>query len=349
MRLGVGLLAGRPFDSMLAGDASLCRRPMARVMAPLALMGALIESRGTSGRPPLAVRGQPLRGIVYELPVPSAQVKSAILLAGLQAEGETVVIESAPTRDHTERLLPEFGVPVRVELVRSDVDSVLGRRIAVNRAALRGTSITVPGDLSAAAFFIVAAALVDGSEIVIPDVGLNPTRCGILTVLERMGAKITVDPQPIGSGPEPVGTLVVSGGALRGIEVDPALVPSLIDEVPILCVAAACASGETRITGAAELRVKESDRIAAMTTELRALGVQVEELTDGLVIEGKGRAGIDRQLRGGRRSSHGDHRIAMALGVAGLMADGGVAIDDAAVADVSFPGFYDQLRALMEG
>jgi 3-phosphoshikimate 1-carboxyvinyltransferase len=246
-------------------------------------------------------------------------------------------------------LLPEFGVPIRVEVLGREAVAAGGRRIAVSGAELRGTSITVPGDLSAAAFFIVAAALVDGSEIVIPDVGLNPTRCGILTVLERMGARICVDPQSIGSGPEPVGTLTVSAGALRGIEVDPALVPSLIDEVPILCVAAACATGETRITGAAELRVKESDRIAAMTTELRALGVQVEELADGLVIEGTGRTGLDRPLRGGRRSSHGDHRIAMALGVAGLMADGGVVIDDAAVADVSFPGFYGQLRALMEG
>lgn len=341
MRLGAGMLAGRPFEATLTGDASLVRRPMGRLIEPLRAMGADVESRWPGGCPPIVVRGGSLRGIRYTLPVASAQVKSALLLAGLQAEGETTVVEPEATRDHTERLLGDFGVDIRIEPEPDGPGN--GRRITVTGGArLRAQAVTLPGDVSSAAFLIVAGLLVEGSEVEITAVGLNPTRTAYLDVLRDMGAAIDIEPTR-GGGAEPVGTIRARASRLHGVTVAPALVPRLIDEVPVLCIAAACAEGPTTFTGAAELRVKESDRIAVMAGALRDRDVAVEERPDGLVIEGVGEG---RPLRGGRGNSHGDHRIAMALAVAGLVAEGGLVIDGAAAAEVSFPGFYARLRAL---
>jgi 3-phosphoshikimate 1-carboxyvinyltransferase len=275
-------------------------------------------------------------------------VKSAVLIAGLQADGETAIIEPEPTRDHTERLLTSFGAPVRVE---HDPEAGGHRKITVlGGTRLQGTSLTLPGDFSSAAFLLVAALLVGGSELLVRDVGLNPTRTGLIDVLRAMGASVDVDHSAV-SGAEPVGSVWAKASQLRGVTVASGLVPRLVDEVPLLCVAAACAEGVTTVTGAGELRVKESDRIAAMASELRARGVRVEELPDGLVIEGNGpvRRGGSLPLRGGTAASHGDHRIAMALAVAGLVADGGIRVEDAEVADVSFLGFYDRLQGLAGG
>jgi 3-phosphoshikimate 1-carboxyvinyltransferase len=344
MRLGAGVLAGRPFEATLTGDASLSRRPMRRIIEPLRAMGAEVESRGPGGCPPLVVRGGRLRGIRYTLPMASAQVKSAVLLAGLQAEGETTVVEPEPTRDHTERLLRDFGVDVRIEPA-VDGPQGAGRRITVGGGArLRGQTVSLPGDVSSAAFFVVAGLLVEGSEIEIADVGLNPTRTAYLDVLREMGGAVDIEPARAATGGEPFGTIRVRASRLRGVTVAPALVPRLIDEVPILCIAAACAVGPTTVTGATELRVKESDRLAVMARALRDRGVGVEERPDGLVIEG---AGERLPLRGGRGSSCGDHRIAMALAVAALVAEGGMLIEEAEAAEVSFPGFYARLRALV--
>ena len=349
MRLGAGLLAGRPFAARLTGDASLRRRPMSRVIEPLRSMGADIRSEGGDGLPPLLVQGRPLHGVVHRMTVPSAQVKSAMLLAGLQASGETSIEEGEPTRDHTERLLPAFGIPVHVT-EREGAGQAGGRTVKIaGGRSLAGTTLTLPGDFSSAAFFVVAALLVPGSEIVIRNVGLNPTRTGLLAVLERMGASFEIEPAAGGDVPEPVGSIRVRAAPLHGVTVDPQLVPRLIDEVPILCVAAACAEGATTITGAAELRVKESDRIAVMVRELRGQGVAVEELADGLVIRGRafGPAGSALPLRGGAATTGNDHRVAMAMAVAGLAADEGTCIENAEVAEVSFPGFYPRLRSLL--
>jgi 3-phosphoshikimate 1-carboxyvinyltransferase len=344
MRLGAGVLAGRSFAARLTGDASLRRRPMSRIIEPLRSMGADIRSEGDRGLPPLIVRGAPLHGVVHRPSVASAQVKSAVLLAGLQASGETTVEEREPTRDHTERLLPAFGVPVRIGDTQGGVRSIT----VAGGGALAGTSLTLPGDFSSAAFFIVAALLVPGSEVVIRNVGLNATRTGLLTVLERMGASIDIEQVVASAAPEPVGSIRVRGGSLQGVTVEPDLIPRLIDEVPILCVAAACAEGTTTITGAAELRVKESDRIAVMARQLRARGVAVEELPDGLVVHGRPpqRPGGPLPLRGGSADRSTDHRVAMAMAVAGLAAQEGISIDGAEAADVSFPGFYARLRSL---
>jgi 3-phosphoshikimate 1-carboxyvinyltransferase len=340
MRLGAGLLAGRPFTARLTGDRSLCARPMGRVIEPLRAMGADVGSEAGDGRPPLVVRGGRLHGITYRLPVASAQVKSAILLAGLQAAGETRVIEALPTRDHTERLLPAFGAAVRVEAGALAAD---GERHAIvaGEARLRGVVLALPGDFSAAAFLLVAALLVPGSDLNVRDVGVNPTRTGLLDVLRAMGAGLEVGDERVEGG-EPVGTVRARASALRGLDVPPGQVAALIDEIPILCVAAARAAGTTRITGAAELRLKESDRIAVMAAALRACGVAVEELPDGLVVYGTGGA----PLRGGAVASHGDHRIVMAMAVAALVAGAPIVIDDAAAAAVSDPAFFPRLRAL---
>lgn len=348
MRLGAGMIAGRSFEARLTGDASLCRRPMGRIIEPLRAMGADIWSEPGDGRPPLVVRGAMLRGITHRLEVASAQVKSAVLLAGVQAAGETVVLEPEPTRDHTERMLESFGVPVRVEQYGSGPASA-GRRISVfGGSRLRGTTISLPGDFSSAAFLIVAALLVDGSDLVIEHVGLNPTRTGLLEVLRAMGASCDTEVLEQDSASEPMGRIRIRASLLRGVTVDARLIPRLIDEVPLLCVAAACAEGMTTVSGAAELRVKESDRIAAMATELRARGVRVEELPDGLVIEGKGPARRGRlPLHGGEARGYGDHRIVMAMAVAGLVANGGVRLMHPELAEVSFPHFYGRLQALM--
>ena len=323
MRLLTGLLAGQSFDSILVGDASLSKRPMRRVTDPLALMGARIDTH--DGLPPLHVHGgQLLQGIRYELPVASAQVKSALLLAGLYAAGETEVIEPHPTRDYTERMLAAFGWPIAFAPGRAKLEG---------GHALRATDVEVPADFSSAAFFLVATSIVPGSELHLPAVGLNPRRTGLLQALRLMGADITVEHEREAGG-EPVGDLVVRHAPLHGVELPEALVPDMIDEFPALFIAAAVASGTTVIRGAAELRVKESDRIATMASGLRTLGAAIEETPDGAIIRG-GRLG------GGTVESHLDHRIAMSFAVAGLVATEPVRIHDCGHVATSFPGFLE--------
>ena len=327
MRLLCGLLAGQSFDSTLVGDASLSRRPMRRVTEPLARMGACIET-GPDGTPPLHIHGgRHLQGIDYASPMASAQVKSAVLLAGLYAAGETGVTEPRPTRDYTERMLAAFGWPVAFEP---------GRVRLSGGQVLRAIDIDVPADFSSAAFFIVAATLVPGSEWVLRGVGMNPRRTGLLHVLRAMGAEIAEENRHDAGG-EPVADLIVRHASLHGIEVPAEHVADMIDEFPVLFVAAACAKGVTTIRGAAELRVKESDRIAVMAAGLQALGARIEEIPDGAVVEGGG-------LHGGTVDAHGDHRCAMAFAMAGAVADGPVTIHDCAHVATSFPGFIELAR-----
>jgi len=328
MRLLAGLLAGQRFDSTLEGDASLSRRPMRRVMEPLALMGASIHSE-PGGLPPLRIRGNSrLQAISYSTPVASAQVKSAILLAGLYAQGETRVEEPHATRDYTERMLSAFGWPV----------AHAGRYSALRGGhVLRATDVTVPADFSSAAFFIVAATIVPGSEIVLRDVGVNVRRIGLLEVLRLMGADIRRSHER-NLGGEPVADLVVRHAPLRGIDVPEHLVADMIDEFPALFVAASAAKGTTRVRGAGELRVKESDRIAVMARGLRALGVAIDETPDGAIIEGGA-------ISGGEVDSAGDHRCAMSFALAGLIAGAAVRIGDCANVATSFPGFVDLANA----
>ena len=321
MRLLAGLLAGQRFDSVLVGDESLSKRPMRRVIEPLAAMGAVIESDG--GCAPLRIRGgQALQGIDYTLPVASAQVKSALLLAGLYANGETHVREPHPTRDYSERMLAAFGVPCAF---------VPGETALLGGFPLQARDVSVPADFSSAAFFIVAATLVPGSSLLLRRVGMNPRRTGLLHVLRAMGADIAEE-HAGEQGGEPVCDLRVRHAPLHGIEVPVEHVPDMIDEFPALFVAAACAEGETIVRGAAELRVKESDRIATMAAGLRALGIVIDETPDGATIHGGA-------LRGGSVESHGDHRIAMAFAVAAQRASGEVRIGDVANVATSFPGF----------
>ncbi len=326
MRLFMGLLCGRPFDSTLVGDASLMRRPMERAARPLREMGAVIETR--DGRPPVVVRGgHALHAIDFQMPVASAQVKSAVLLAALSAQGRTRVTEPAPTRDHTERMLAGFGV----ELVRS------GSSVSIEGGQpLRAARIAVPGDFSSAAFFMVAASLAGGPGLTLRNVGINPTRTGLLDLLTSMGADIRLHRHE-GESPEPVADLEIRPAALRGIRVPEALVPLAIDEFPVFFIAAACAEGETLVRGAEELRVKESDRLAVMAAGLAALGVEHELLPDGMWI--RGRPGPGPAYAGGRVDSHGDHRVAMAFAVAALRAGGPIEVDDTANVATSFPGF----------
>lgn len=322
MRLLTGLLAGQRFDNTLIGDDSLSRRPMRRVIEPLSMMGAHVEA-GEGGLPPLRIQGgQSLKGIAYSSPVASAQIKSAVLLAGLYAQGYTEVREAHPTRDYTERMLSAFGWPVEFSAGRARLSG--GHR-------LRATDVHVPADFSSAAFFIVAATLVPGSELILRDVGLNPRRIGLLHVLRAMGADIHADNRREQGG-EVIADLVVRHAELCGIEVPVEDVPDMIDEFPILFVAAAAARGITTIRGAAELRVKESDRIATMVAGLRALGIAVEETPDGAIVEGGG-------FRGGGVDSRGDHRVAMSFAVAALVAADAVRIGDCANVATSFPGF----------
>jgi 3-phosphoshikimate 1-carboxyvinyltransferase len=322
MRLLSGLLSGQGFAVELDGDASLRKRPMRRVSDPLAQMGARIET-AEGGRPPLGIQpAGSLRGISYEMPVASAQVKSAVLLAGLYAEGETSVVELAPTRDHTERMLTAFGYPVRSE----------GGRVALNGGGtLAGTAIDVPADISSAAFFLVGASIAPGSDLVLEHVGVNPTRTGVIDILRLMGADITLQNQRE-SGGEPVADLRVRAAPLHGIRIPEELVPLAIDEFPALFVAASCAFGETLLTGAEELRVKESDRIAVMAEGLQRLGVKAEPLADGMRIVGG-------PVGGGEVESHTDHRIAMSFAVAGLAARAQIRVQDCANVATSFPGF----------
>ena len=323
MRLLAGLMAGQHFDTELTGDASLCSRPMGRVIDPLTLMGAEITAQA-GGRPPLRIRGgRDLKGIHYDLPMASAQVKSCVLLAGLYSEGRTSVTEPAPTRDHTERMLRGFGYAVEKD---NGVISLRGG------GALRACDIDVPADISSAAFFLVAASIAPGSELLLTHVGVNPTRTGVINILSLMGADISLQNEREVGG-EPVADILVRHAPLRGIEIPPEQVPLAIDEFPALFIAAACARGRTVLRGAEELRVKESDRIAAMAEGLDVLGVKNEVLEDGIVIEGGGPIG------GGEIQTHMDHRIAMAFSIAALRAQGEIRVLDCDHVATSFPGF----------
>lgn len=329
MRMLAGILAAHRFATVLTGDASLSRRPMGRVMAPLIQMGARLTA--TDGqRPPLTVQGAALTAIAHTPAVPSAQVKTAVLLAGLHANGRTSVHEPAATRDHTERALRTFGVPV----------DVAGTSVSITGGArLRGgLTLTVPGDPSSAAFWAVAAASRPGSRVEITGLGLNPTRTGFLDVLRRAGARLTVMPQH-DTADEPVGTLVIEPDTLRAVDVAPDEVPGVIDELPVLA-ALATAGGAITVRGAAELRVKESDRIASLVGGLRAMGASAEEYPDGFHIDGR------RPLTGGTVDAHGDHRLAMAFAVAGLSATGPTTILGAEAVAVSYPTFFETLRQL---
>jgi 3-phosphoshikimate 1-carboxyvinyltransferase len=327
MRLFMGLLSAQRFDSELVGDESLMRRPMERAAKPLREMGADIETR--EGRPPVRIRGgRTLHGIRYEMPVASAQVKSAALLAGLYADGETTVVEPAVTRDHTERMLQAFGVEV---LARGGIATLRPP------AQLQATRVSVPGDFSSAAFFIVAACIGAHEPVVIEGVGVNPTRTGLLEMLSLMGADLRLIHHR-SAGAEPVADIEVRPAALRGIRVPERLVPLAIDEFPAFFIAAACAEGETLVTGAEELRVKETDRIAAMAHGLDAVGVVNEVLPDGLRIQGG-------PIRGGFVDSRGDHRVAMSFAVASLKATHPIEIDDVANVATSFPGFAGLARS----
>jgi 3-phosphoshikimate 1-carboxyvinyltransferase len=342
-RLLMGLVASHPITATFTGDASLSKRPMGRVIDPLTTMGASFEASANGeggGRLPLILKGaSPAVPITYSLPVASAQVKSAILLAGLNTPGITTVIEPVPTRDHSERMLRGFGADLTVE---TDAD---GARVISIRgeAELKPQTIEVPGDPSSAAFFIVAALVVPGSEVLIENVGLNPTRAGIVEVLRLMGGSIEeVNPREVGG--EPVADLLVRHSALKGIDVDPAIVPSMVDEFPALFVAAALAEGITVTSGLDELRVKESDRIAVMAAALAAAGAQVEEREDGLVITGTGGGPLPGTQQA--IATHLDHRIAMSMAIAGLASQAGVEVDDTRPIATSFPLFESMLDGL---
>ena len=327
MRLLAGILAGQAFDSVLMGDASLSKRPMKRVSEPLGKMGARIDTH-EGGRPPLHIHGgQKLRAIDYPMPMASAQVKSSLLFAGLYAAGETTVTEPAPTRDHTERMLRGFGYAVQTQ----------GARVSVRGGGkLKACDIDVPADISSATFFLVGAAICPGSELLLEHVGINPTRIGVLNILKLMGADLSVE-NPREVGGEPVADLRIRGSRLKGIRIPEEQVPLAIDEFPAIFIAAACADGETVLTGAHELRVKESDRIAVMATGLKRLGITAQETPDGIVIQGG-------KLSGGEVDSHGDHRIAMAFAISALRASGQITIRDCKNVATSFPDFVELAR-----
>jgi len=334
MRLLAGLLAAQPFESTLTGDASLQSRPMGRIIKPLEQMGASIEARGDDpGCAPLFITGGELKPTCYEMPVASAQVKSAVLLAGLFADGTTSVIQPAETRDHTERMLEYFKMPSRRD---GQTISVTGGKTP---AAAR---LRVPGDISSAAFWIVAAASMPGARLLIKNVGLNPTRTAILDVLIRMGADINIVRHPDECG-EPYGDIEVHGKSLQGAEVKPEEVPNLIDEIPVLAVAGALSQGKMVIRNAKELRVKESDRIATVVQNLKLMGADIEEYEDGMEISG------GKSLQGAELESFGDHRIAMAFAIAGLFASGDTVINNTACIDTSYPGFADHLETILAG
>jgi 3-phosphoshikimate 1-carboxyvinyltransferase len=328
MRLLAGLLAAQPFDCTLTGDASLNSRPMRRVTEPLTQMGARVETTA-AGTPPLRIHGNPeLHGIDYVMPVASAQVKSCLLLAGLYAKGRTCVTEPAPTRDHTERMLTGFGYDVSRE----------ANRICVKGGGrLEAMTIDVPADISSAAFFLVGASIAPDSDVTLQHVGINPTRIGVINILRRMGADIALSSERTVGG-EPVADIRVRGSRLQGIRIPEDQVPLAIDEFPALFVAAACAEGETVLTGARELRVKESDRIQVMADGLQILGVDARPTEDGMIIRGG-------PIGGGRVQSHGDHRIAMSFAMAALRASGPIEIEDCANVNTSFPGFVALARA----
>jgi 3-phosphoshikimate 1-carboxyvinyltransferase len=336
IRLMLGILASHPDKFfMVTGDDSLRSRPMSRVVKPLAEMGAQIWGRKGNSLAPLAVRGQELRSIHYHSPIASAQVKSAVLLAGLMANGRTTVTEPALSRDHSERMLRAFGAKI-------DVDPETNSATVTGHPTLRGQQVIIPGDISSAAFWLVAGAIVPGSELYIENVGINPTRTGILVALELMGADISIEHRREVAG-EPVADLLVKHSKLTACEISGDLIPQLIDEIPILAVAAVFAQGTTVIKDAAELRVKESDRLKVMATALIKMGAKVTELPDGLEITGGG------ALTGADLDSYTDHRIAMSLSIAALMATGQTTIDRAEAASISYPTFFDSLRSIVLG
>lgn len=328
IRLLSGILAAQPFVSTMTGDASLKKRPMSRIIRPLEAMG--ISIRSSDGCAPLVIQGQEPTAIHYHSPVASAQIKSCVLLAGLFADGMTTVTEPAKSRDHTERILPCFGVPVHSD----------GLSVSVSGPAqLKGTTIQVPGDISSAAFFLVAGSIVPESEIVLKNCGINPSRTGILDILTGMGANLNLEQHRIENG-EPIADIRVTSSQLKGTVIEGDMIPRVIDEIPILAVAATRAQGETIVRDAAELRVKETDRIDAVVTNLRAMGVQIEAMNDGFRINGP------QDLNGTNLDSFNDHRIAMAFAVAGLVARGETIIEKAECVDISYPGYFEVLERL---
>jgi 3-phosphoshikimate 1-carboxyvinyltransferase len=331
MRLLGGLLAGRPFLSVITGDTSLRNRPMGRLIEPLSLMGADVSGRGQDSFAPLVIKGKELRGIDFTLRVPSAQIKSAILLAGLSAVGSTALHQKTPARDHTERMLRRMGATLE------------GKRNSITLLPLTDPllplSLRVPGDISSAAYFLVAGAVHPNARIVVRECGVNPTRTGIIDILLAMGAKLTIDSEHFEAG-EPLADIVVESSDLRGIEVGGDVIPRLIDEIPVLAVAGCVAKGNTVIRNANELRVKESDRIATVASELSRLGAKIEPLPDGMVIHG------GRLLSGTAVDSHLDHRLAMTLAIAGLVAKGETTIKHARAAQVSYPAFWRSLQQI---
>lgn len=340
IRLLTGLLAGQDFFSVLTGDESIRRRPMGRVVKPLREMGAVIGGRKGGELAPLAITGSGLHGIDYTSPVASAQMKSSLLLAGLFAQGQTRYREPSLSRDHTERMFQFFGIP----LTKDEGALVLQGRPSIG---WRGVPIAIPGDFSAAAFFIVGATIVPGSDVTIRRVGMNQTRTGLMDVMRKMGADIQVLDQREEAG-EPVGDLRVKSASLKGVTIGSELIPKTIDEFPVLCVAAAVADGDTVISGAEELRVKESDRIATMSGELRAMGALIEERPDGMIIRGLGQGGENGRLNAtSSAQSHGDHRVAMSLAIGGLTAEQRMTIADIGCVNTSFPNFNEALTQLV--
>ncbi|WP_163100989.1 3-phosphoshikimate 1-carboxyvinyltransferase [Peribacillus alkalitolerans] len=333
IRLIMGILAGQSFFSVLAGDESIARRPMVRTVTPLREMGAVIDGRMEGKRTPISIRGGNLTPITYELPVASAQVKSCVLLAGLFSKGTTTVIEKEKTRDHTERMLAKFGVNVEIE----------GQKISIEgEQTLKGTHINVPGDISSAAFFLVAGALVENSEVRLNNVGINPTRSGIIDVLKEMGADLEIHSYNENVKEEPVADLIIRTSSLKGTEINGSLIPRLIDEIPIIALLATQAEGKTIISDAKELRVKETDRIQTVVEELSKLGADIEATEDGMIINGK------TPLNGGSVNSRGDHRIGMMLSVAALLCKENVELEDSEAINVSYPNFFEHLQSLLK-
>ncbi|MET3504438.1 3-phosphoshikimate 1-carboxyvinyltransferase [Halalkalibacter oceani] len=332
-RLMLGILATRPFHSVIIGDDSIAKRPMGRVTEPLREMGSIIDGRGNGRFTPLSIRGGQTKGIQFQSKVASAQVKSAILLAGLQSEGVTSVTEPALSRDHTERMLTAYGVEVKRD----------GLTVSVKGGqTLTAQDITVPGDISSAAFFLVAAAIVPNSHITLKGVGINPTRSGIIDVLQEMGASISVHNEQIVGG-EPIADLDIKTSTLKGIEIGGDLIPRLIDEIPVIAVLATQAEGKTVIRDAEELKVKETNRIDTVVSELKKLGATIEATEDGMIIEGR------TALQAATVSSYGDHRIGMAMGVAGLIAEGRMTIERSEAIAVSYPTFFEHIDELLGG
>ncbi|GLB57986.1 3-phosphoshikimate 1-carboxyvinyltransferase [Cytobacillus sp. NCCP-133] len=332
IRLLMGILAGRPFHSVLIGDESIGNRPMTRVTRPLRLFGAQINGRKNAEYTPLAVKGEQLSSITYELPVASAQVKSSLLFAGLQAKGETQIIEPIKTRDHTERMIRQFGGEIEID----------GHSIRIQGGqTLKGTEVHVPGDISSAAFFLVAGAIVPESEIHLKNVGLNPTRTGIIDVMQRMGADISIDPYE-NESEEPAGDITIRSSSLKGTVIEGDLIPRLIDEIPVIALLATQAEGETIIKDAEELKVKETNRIDTVVNELYKLGADIAATEDGMIIRGKS------SLTGGKVSSHGDHRIGMMLAVAAAISSGDVHLTHKEAISVSYPSFFEHFESLQK-